>query len=344
MARDRQFLSCDWGTTSFRLRWVTGPDATVVREARNAEGVRAVHGRLEADSAPAVRNAAFERVLADGIRQLSESGGPVPPGIPVVISGMASSSVGWRELPFAPTPCALDGSGLRVESMGRVEVDGAAFPVWMVSGLSTGRDMMRGEETELLGVASLPEVAAVTSGCLVILPGTHSKHVRVEGGLIVDARTHMTGEVLEALANHTLLRVSVTWPLPVLDEGLDSEARRKALEEGVIAARDYGWAGALFQVRVRTVLGGVGTDANAWFLAGLMLGTEAVDLLRWDRRLPIVLAGGAPFSAAYRAVFETLELSDRLTVIPPSRLAHATVRAHALLLERIDPTHERSTI
>ncbi len=342
MARATQFLSCDWGTTSFRLRWVVGPDWTVLREARNSEGVRAVHNRLDqagggAPADPAVRHAAFEQVLADGIRTLGDPSEKVPTGTPVMISGMASSSVGWRELPFAPTPCALDGSGLRVESLDPVEVDGATYPVRMVSGLSTGTDMMRGEETELLGIAALPELASATSGCLVVLPGTHSKHVRVEGGSIVDSRTYMTGELLEVIANHSLLRVSVTWPPPALDDGPGSGSRRRSLSEGAAAARDLGLARALFQVRVRTVLGGAGTDANAWFLAGLVLGAEVLDLTRWDSELPIVLAGGSQFSAGYQVVFETLKRAERLTVIPPARLVHATIRAHALLLERILP-------
>jgi 2-keto-3-deoxy-galactonokinase len=113
----------------------------------------------------------------------------------------------------------------------------------------------------------------------------------------------------------------------------------------VIAARDLGLARGLFQVRVRSVLHRSEPDRNAWYLAGLVLGAEAVDLVRWGAELPIVIAGAAHFSESYRAVFETLGLADRLRVVPPDRLLHATLRSHALILERLEAlNHEPATI
>ncbi len=341
MTRPTQFLSCDWGTTSFRLRWVQRSDVSVIREFRSKEGVREVHGRCVESGVvdqPEARSRVFRQVLVEAIRELG--GGPtsVPSGVPVVISGMASSSVGWRELPYAPTPCAWDGNGLRVESMGTVEVGEASHPVWMVSGLSTGADMMRGEETELMGVLALPEMSGARNGCRVVLPGTHAKHVRVESGSIVDFRTYMTGELLEVLSTQSLLKVSVAWPPPVLGaaSASDLETYRDELRQGVIAVRDLGLARGLFQVRVRSVLHRCEPDRNAWYLAGLVLGAEGVDLVRWGADQPIVIAGAAHFSESYRTVIETLGAADRLTVVSPERLLHATLRSHALILGRLE--------
>lgn len=340
MTRPAEFLSCDWGTTSFRLRWVAGSDASVVREVRTGDGVKAVHGRLvEAGTSadPSARAAAFGEVLAGAIREMGEGGGVagVPSGAPVVISGMASSTVGWRELPYAPIPCGLDGSGLRVESVGEVVAGEAVHPVWMVSGLSTGSDILRGEETELLGLMALPEMAEARGGSLVVLPGTHAKHIRVEGGAMVDFRTYMTGELLEVLSTQSLLRVSVVWPPPALSLAPESATHRDELREGVMAARDLGLGRGLFQVRVRSVLRAVEKGGNAWFLAGMLMGTEVMDLLRWDSGLPIVLAGASHFSESYRLVFEALGAEGRWVVVPADRLRHATIRCHAMLLERL---------
>lgn len=335
MARTTPFLSCDWGTTSFRLRWVNGVDLSVVREVRNGDGVRVVHGRLsEAGSASdtAARRAAFTGVVVDGIRELGE----VPSGTPVVISGMASSTVGWRELAYGRIPCGLDGTGLHVEAIGTVDAGGPTFPVWMVSGLTTGADILRGEETELLGVMALPELQQARRGCLVVLPGTHAKHIRVAEGAVVDFRTYMTGEMLEMLSTQSLLKVSVAWPPPAMQRvGPDFDDIRAALQEGVSLVGEWGLARALFQVRVRSVLRGVDSGRNAWFLAGMLMGAEVLDLLRWDSGVPIVLAGASHFSESYRAVLEVLGAADRLTVVPPDRLRHATVRSHALILERL---------
>ena len=338
MTRPAQFLSCDWGTSSFRLRWVERSELSVIREVRNGEGVRGVHGRwLESESTSNLeaRSLAFGRVLVDAIRELGAGFGGVPSGVPVVISGMASSSVGWRELPYSRTPCGWDGTGLRVESMEDVGVDGGSHPVWMVSGLSTGSDILRGEETELMGVLALPEMAKAREGCLVVLPGTHAKHVWVDRGAIADFRTYMTGELLEVLSTQSLLKVSVAWPPPALVAGPEAPVYRDELRDGVVAARNLGLARGLFQVRVRSVLHPSEPGRNAWFLAGLVLGAESMDLVRWDPGLPIVLAGAAHFSESYRTVFEALGAVDRLTVVPPERLLHATIRSHALILQRL---------
>ena len=40
---NRDFLSCDWGTTSFRLRRVAGPDRAVIREIREQAGVKSLY-------------------------------------------------------------------------------------------------------------------------------------------------------------------------------------------------------------------------------------------------------------------------------------------------------------
>ncbi len=40
---NRDFLSCDWGTTSFRLRRVAGPERAVIREIREQAGVKSLY-------------------------------------------------------------------------------------------------------------------------------------------------------------------------------------------------------------------------------------------------------------------------------------------------------------
>ena len=83
-------------------------------------------------------------------------------------------------------------------------------PMWIVPGVSCdfagaapGRlpDVMRGEETQIAGfLAGEPGFAGT-----LILPGTHSKHVRLGGGEVQGFATHMTGEVFAALSQHSVL-------------------------------------------------------------------------------------------------------------------------------------------
>jgi 2-dehydro-3-deoxygalactonokinase len=60
-------------------------------------------------------------------------------------------------------------------------------------------DVMRGEETQLLGAMRLLEAGAAGSAHAAdghyVLPGTHGKWVRLHAGRVVELRTYMTGEL-----------------------------------------------------------------------------------------------------------------------------------------------------
>src|SRR6185295_12638523 len=151
-----KFVGCDWGTSNFRLRLV---DGKVRRELKTDEGT----AKLAA--AGGDRAAAFKATLAAGLEKLK-----APKNIPVVISGMASSSIGWKELPYAKAPFALDG---RTAVWEKVEPH-----VYLISGLRTDTEILRGEETEAVGlVASLGRDMPFEA--VLVLPGTHSKHLDV---------------------------------------------------------------------------------------------------------------------------------------------------------------------
>ena len=180
-----KFVSGDWGTSNFRLRLV---DGGVKDEVRTDDGT----AKLAAQ--PGDRAEAFRSVLAKGLERLQ-----APDSLPVIISGMASSSIGWKELPYAKLPFSLDGRDAVWEKIeGRVH---------LVSGLRSDIDVLRGEETEALGlVASLGRELPFES--VFVLPGTHSKHLEVNPGGIAVFRTFMTGELFDVLARQSVLRHS----------------------------------------------------------------------------------------------------------------------------------------
>src|SRR6185295_9114432 len=117
------FVSGDWGTSNFRLRLVEG--TTVKAEVRTDEGTAKL-AALGGDRAEA-----FRSTLAKGLEQLR-----APVALPVVISGMASSSIGWKELPYAKLPFSLDGRDAVWE-----KVEGR---VYLISGLRSATDVLRG--------------------------------------------------------------------------------------------------------------------------------------------------------------------------------------------------------
>jgi 2-dehydro-3-deoxygalactonokinase len=84
-----EFTSCDWGTSNLRVRRVV--DGRVAGEAVSEKGVSRVRGN-------------FPEILQEAMQEINATP-------PVVVSGMAGSSIGWQELAYAELPFPLDGSG-----------------------------------------------------------------------------------------------------------------------------------------------------------------------------------------------------------------------------------------
>jgi 2-dehydro-3-deoxygalactonokinase len=238
------------------------------------------------------------------LRRAMEQIGAQPP---VVVSGMASSSLGWCELPYAQLPFPLDGRGAVTR-----EIEPGIF---LVSGVCGPAEIMRGEETELLGLEDLP------AETVVILPGTHSKHCQIRDAELIAFRTFLTGELRQAIRAHTVLARSIAggW-----EEG--------AFREGVAAGASHPLLGELFRVRTRQVLDGCPAESNGSYLDGLLVGAELSGL---DSARAILLAAGPAQHRAYRTAIETLGLSSRTRIPAPEAVALLAVRGQARLLDRL---------
>src|ERR1700759_3429515 len=122
-------------------------------------------------------------------------------GMPVLICGMAGARQGWREAPYVKTPTRLDAlheGAIQVDTSGDVRIlPGIAQP------RADRPDVMRGEETQLLGVTE-PDFTG-----LVCIPGTHSKWIRIERGHVVEFSTYMTGELFSVISQHSILALAV---------------------------------------------------------------------------------------------------------------------------------------
>ena len=156
-----EFLSCDWGTTSFRLRWVRGTERSVIREVCEQAGAKALYEQAVREGALTENGRAgvFAGFLREQLEKVAADKGIGARPVPLVISGMASSSVGWRELPYAYAPFDLDGKGLRFEELKWNSPD-CIGPTYLISGVSTQHDIMRGEGMEIIGLMSEPSLAA----------------------------------------------------------------------------------------------------------------------------------------------------------------------------------------
>lgn len=307
MTHSTHLLSCDWGTSRFRLRLVNRHTARTEAEYSTDEGAQTI---AAAHRAPAKRRAAFASALQRGLDALAVAR---QPEIPLVISGMACSTIGWIPQPYASLPVRLDGTGYVTTDL-RIKGRKVRF----ISGLRTDCDVMRGEECELTGLFISPQRRALAKDCIVVLPGTHSKHVRLRQGRIVEFSTHLTGELFALLSRHSTLCGSQPSP----------RFSPSAFRAGVRTARQLNLGAALFKTRARNVLGHMRPEHGADFLSGVLIGSEMACL---PAKGQIVIAAGRDLAKRYSLAARILLPRGRITVIPPAEAAGAVVRGHVHL-------------
>ena len=261
-------IAIDWGTTSFRAYRLSAEGA-VVEERSSADGILSVKD--------------FPAVLAAQIRGWTER--------PIVMSGMVGSRQGWKEVPYVQCP-----AGARELYMHMTEV---APQVWIVPGVSCVDeagvpDVMRGEETQILGV-----LQDLEDDSLVCLPGTHSKWVHVRGDRIVGVRTYFTGELFSVLKQHSLLgRMMEDGPA---DESSFAEGIDRSADEG-------GLLNHLFGVRTRGLFGEIGNVQAASYLSGLLIGHE---LRAIAPKRPFGILGAPELAARYERAAALLGFKAR---------------------------------
>lgn len=291
----------DWGTSSFRL-WLLARDGAVLGEARSDEGMMKA------------METGFSAVLERHLSELS-----APSDLPAVICGMAGARQGWREAAYLDTPAALDDLVSR-----SVVVEDAARPVRILPGVAqrdpARPDVMRGEETQLLGVASQGRMSG-----LVCMPGTHSKWVALENGRIERFATVMTGEFFSVLAGHSILRLAVGDNPQV---NVSDPVFATAVQEAFAAPQEA--MAQLFAIRAGPLLSLRDPAEGAARLSGGLIGLElAAARSRFGTLSEVVLAGsgrlGDLYIAALGAVDVPVTKADADTAVRAG--LHAAARA-----------------
>ena len=255
-------IGVDWGTSSFRAFRLTRDGA--IRDQKSApRGIMAVPDGRFADTL----REEIGPWLAGGERH-------------VLLSGMIGSRQGWVEAPYLPCPA---GPAEIAAALTDVPFDWAQVKI--VPGLSAVdssgvAEVMRGEETQLIGVLS-----AIGSTGWACLPGTHAKWARVEDSRIVSFSTHLTGEAYAALRGHTILarmmRDGATDPA-----GFDRGVARSGEPGGLLHH--------LFGVRSLALVGRLGEGAGSSYLSGLLIGHEVRAALAGVPHGAVVHMIGAP--------------------------------------------------
>ncbi len=281
------FISIDWGTSRFRMALIQRADLSVVAQLETDDGIKTMHSQWKVSGED--RLSFYLAFIRRGVQPwLNKMGSNTP----VIISGMASSSIGMKELAYAKLPFSCAGEGLEIE---KLEDDILYLPTFLISGVRAELDVMRGEETILIG---LHDQLGSHDKVLYILPGTHSKHVIVEQDKVVDFRTFMTGELFEVIRTQTILKDSTseedTFNFIEADFG-----------GGVEASKEGNMLNELFHIRAADLLTGRSKEANSNFLSGLLVGEE-LRSLSFSEIDKIMLCGSDQLIQLYRVAAEIL--------------------------------------
>jgi 2-dehydro-3-deoxygalactonokinase len=281
--REAAYVTVDWGTSSFRL-WLVDRTGNVLGERRSHEGMMAA-GKL-----------GFPTVLQSHLQAVGAAD-----GLPVVVCGMAGARGGWIEAGYVDTPAPL-ASILKHA----VAVPGQDRDIRILPGIAQrdprAPDVMRGEETQLLGALGLD----AAGDAIICMPGTHSKWVRARGATVERFATFMTGELFDVVSRETILSHAVT--------GADQAEDIDAFKSAVIAAFETPAfaANLLFQVRSGQLLYGGKPSSAREKISGTLIGLElAAGLAGEAPSTGITLVASGKLQMLYQLAFDAVSVPIR---------------------------------
>lgn len=265
------YISIDGGTTNTRINLVTDGKITATKKYNIGAGAGAEGKEL------------LKTTVAQGISEILEENSLSERDITrILASGMITSEFGLCLLPHAVVPVGIKEMKEASHEVSLSEI--SSIPFVFMRGVKTDcstletADMMRGEETELMGIAKSEYGKSIYA-----LMGSHTKMIKTDSdGKITDFVTLLTGEFCAAIANNTILKNSF-----ILG---DNELSEAYLLKGFAYCRQHGTGEALFKVRILKNLFNCSEDRVYSFYLGVVLCSDAEYVLESDAET-VVVAG-----------------------------------------------------
>ncbi len=310
---DPRLIALDWGTSSLRA-YLLGPSAAILAENSLSAGIM----QIKRSGFGAGLGAAFEKAF----EQACGSWLGATPSLPILASGMIGSAQGWREAHYLNVPVDMFEVGNHLTQL----KTSTGKRIHIVPGLvRRGKlvNVMRGEETQILGALIACGPSVDLRKVLIGLPGTHTKWARVSGTAVEDFETFMTGEVYAALCEHTILGCTMKPTSSFHAEAFDRGLR---IAQGAIG--QMGVLSNIFSVRTFALTDGLSAEEQGDYLSGLLIGHEINTLRAFHDEgdasslepLPILLIGQPHLCMRYQ---RALEFNSYKRVIV---IADATIR------------------
>ncbi len=276
------YISIDGGTTNTRISLVT--DGKIIATKKYNIGAGAGPDGKEL----------LKTTVAQGISEILDENNLSEKDMErILASGMITSEFGLHLLPHAVAPVGIKELKAASEEVSLPEI--SSIPFVFMRGVKTDcktletADMMRGEETELMGIAK-PEYGK----SIYALMGSHTKMIKTDAdGCITDFVTLLTGEFCAAIAGNTILKNSFTLG--------NNELSKAYLFKGFEYCRQHGIGEALFKVRILKNLFSCTEDRVYSFYLGAVLCSDAEYVLKSDAET-VVVAGNKALRCAIASI------------------------------------------
>jgi 2-dehydro-3-deoxygalactonokinase len=186
----------------------------------------------------------------------------------IIASGMITSEIGLIELEHVKAPCGVKELSENLYEITIEEI--SKIPFVFIRGVKyisdDNVDMMRGEETEIYGINP-------KANTLYVLPGSHSKLVLMDNeNRISHFSTCLTGEMIGAIANNTILKGCIDLSKSATDQ--------EFLQKGYLFAKENGINSALFKVRSLKKFSRTDDNQTLSFFMGVMLACEIDNIVK----------------------------------------------------------------
>lgn len=277
MSTSIAWIAVDWGTSTLRA-WAMSATHRVIDQRRSDQGM----GKLLSTQFEAALLVLIDDWLVDSHRK-----------IPVIACGMVGAKQGWIEAKYRSTPVDLT----TASHLSAAAVTGMRFSVNILSGISQSSppDVMRGEETQIAGW--LAQHDAYTG--LICLPGTHTKWVNVEKGIVVGFTTYMSGELFALLSEQSVIRHSLDANAVAVDESLFSDA--------LIETKSGDLVQQLFSLRAASLLQDVSANVTKARLSAILLGHEVASASQaLNQTSPVIIIGMDRLTRLYQLAITQL--------------------------------------
>ena len=264
------FIAVDWGTSSFRAALIA-PDGEILEELAQPRGVLSF------------KQGEFAPYLISTCAGLTKAGGRS-----FLLAGMIGSRDGMAEVPYCPCPA----TPMDIARAVRWAVkDRVAIAPGVRSEMD---DVMRGEEIQVLGAAAVLGMR----DAFMVLPGTHSKWVNLEGGAIMGFNTFMTGEFYALLAQHSILSKSFAQQ--------STSFEPQAFLQGIdVACNGMSLLNTAFSLRVKSLFKQLAPEHTPSYLSGLVIGEELVTM-QIQPGTDIVIVGSQQLTERYSMALQHL--------------------------------------